>query len=447
MEETESHIGTEVILDLHSVEEIQIRCVLNHNEAISRQLSVNIFPSLVVLEKDLKSIKHLRASENSRKHFRIAIKEFLNENGISVPKEEELIDPGEWKKLQPPDIVQLMAAEKQEKELLQIKELGDVVFQTDLDLALIYALSHEISSHKHINGEAYQALDNFLIVMAKYFPTSSKGRMFLEKLSDSISHNTKNEITGEYFLDYYRKLESEYGNVFAVSKEWLGCRGSDPTYRGYPCGLWTMFHTLTVNAVLKDGSKSDFNSREVLEAMLGYITYFFGCQDCSKHFQAMAAETNFEEVQNPDDGIIWLWRAHNRVNKRLAKDSTEDPQFPKIQFPSEENCPTCKNSNDQWIIKEVLMHLKKMYMRRNINYMGLDTKPLDEKKQSENIEEIPLVNMERLRSSWNFNIFDISLCVVLYGCSCTILILVCIKFAIKRKYKKKQYIHDMFSKA
>lgn len=30
--------------------------------------------------------------------------------------------------------------------------------------------------------------------------------------------------------------------------EWVGCAGSEPRFRGYPCGMWTLFHTLTVGA-------------------------------------------------------------------------------------------------------------------------------------------------------------------------------------------------------
>lgn len=29
---------------------------------------------------------------------------------------------------------------------------------------------------------------------------------------------------------------------------WVGCQGSRPELRGYPCSLWTLFHTLTVRA-------------------------------------------------------------------------------------------------------------------------------------------------------------------------------------------------------
>jgi len=29
---------------------------------------------------------------------------------------------------------------------------------------------------------------------------------------------------------------------------WTGCAGSQSNYRGYTCGLWNLFHTLTVSA-------------------------------------------------------------------------------------------------------------------------------------------------------------------------------------------------------
>ena len=33
---------------------------------------------------------------------------------------------------------------------------------------------------------------------------------------------------------------------------WAGCEGSEPQYRGFPCGLWTLFHELTVNAYISN---------------------------------------------------------------------------------------------------------------------------------------------------------------------------------------------------
>lgn len=35
-------------------------------------------------------------------------------------------------------------------------------------------------------------------------------------------------------------------------KDYIGCKGSEPRYRGYPCSLWTLFHILTVQAYITD---------------------------------------------------------------------------------------------------------------------------------------------------------------------------------------------------
>ena len=46
-------------------------------------------------------------------------------------------------------------------------------------------------------------------------------------------------------------------------KDWVGCRGSEERYGGYPCGLWSVWHALTVNqANLNQG-----DPKEVLLAM------------------------------------------------------------------------------------------------------------------------------------------------------------------------------------
>ena len=37
----------------------------------------------------------------------------------------------------------------------------------------------------------------------------------------------------------------------------------------------------------------------------------------------------------------WLWEAHNRVNRRLVKDISSDPLYPKTLFPSQNHCPYC----------------------------------------------------------------------------------------------------------
>lgn len=46
-----------------------------------------------------------------------------------------------------------------------------------------------------------------------------------------------------------------------------------------------------------------------------------------------------------EDAVLWLWRGHNKVNKRLKGEASEDPHFPKQQFPPPSICPECHGPN------------------------------------------------------------------------------------------------------
>jgi hypothetical protein len=95
---------------------------------------------------------------------------------------------------------------------------------------------------------------------------------------------------------------------------WAACRGATPDARGYPCGLWLLFHSLLAQA------RTDEEAAAALRAIKGYVQFFFGCSGCSQHFLAMAradGETLERATHSAADARLWLWRAHNTVNRRL----------------------------------------------------------------------------------------------------------------------------------
>ncbi|XP_067009064.2 sulfhydryl oxidase 1 isoform X2 [Anabrus simplex] len=353
-EDTDSDVATQVILDLNHVKDVQIRTVLNQNEALVKLIGVLKFPSIVVLQRDL-AVNHLKIIENSREAFREAIKSFLKSRNIIVAED----DINDFKKP--------VLNEPAEMQGVGVRHLDDVVYQVDLENTIQYSLKNEIPIHKLITGDALQALKNYLNVLAKYFPFGETGVKFLKKLHEKVEDIF--EIKGEQFYKYVEQFESELKPVFMSTDGWIGCKGSRPRYRGYPCGLWTTFHMLTTNAVIEEGHKKTFDRLEVLNAVLGYVTYFFGCHDCSQHFQEMARKSMYANVTGPDESILWLWSAHNQANKRLAGDMTEDPQHPKVQFPTRESCPACRSSDGRWVKKQVLIFLKQMYSKKNISHM------------------------------------------------------------------------------
>jgi thiol oxidase len=56
---------------------------------------------------------------------------------------------------------------------------------------------------------------------------------------------------------------------------------------------------------------------------------------------------------------MYLWRAHNTVNKRLKGRETEDPKFPKLQFPAPYLCKNCNvgeaNENQDRQVEDYLI--------------------------------------------------------------------------------------------
>ncbi|KAK5642763.1 hypothetical protein RI129_008930 [Pyrocoelia pectoralis] len=328
---------------------------------------------------------------------------------------------------------ELMEAREKENLRQRIKKMGDVVFQADLETALRYSFKLEVGSVKSISGERLNALIDYVSLLSKYFPFGIAGKEFLSNLKEKIVE-AGDVLQGSDVSKWLREVEPEDRGVFSSPPQWLGCQGSAKNYRGYPCGLWKMFHYLTVSAAEHNADKQS-NPREVLDAMHGYIKHFFGCSECSRHFQEMALKKDMQGVNSLDTSILWLWMAHNEVNKRLSGDATEDPEFPKVQFPTPERCPACK-VNGTWNLQEVVGHLKQVYSSINVRYIGSDTRILH-------------LGLEGSSGNDSTTFFvrgvDPSTCFILYVV-CFFLLILLIRLFLKRGYKKKLYVHDLLGK-
>lgn len=433
--EEKPNLAAEVALDLHKIPEIGVQSVIKNNTQFIQGQHISTFPFVMVITRQ-KTIQPVRPEfSNSREHIVVAIKEYLKAKGISTPEEQKKEKfRGKWIENDVPDLAALLEAREKQALLQRVKQMGDVVFQVDLETALRSALKHEVATTKLIEDEKMIAFRNFMDVIIKYFPTGRKGKTFLEDLRKKL---VVDSITGKEIADYIKPLDNEDEGIFSSPQQWLGCSGSSSKYRGYPCGMWKMFHYLTVNAADQNNGKPDANPREVLEAMFGYIKNFFGCADCSKHFQEMALKNDMKSVEDLNSSVIWLWVAHNEVNKRLSGDQTEDPEHPKIQFPSAESCPKCRDA-DKWNLHEVLLYLKHMYSSINVRYLGADTKVLHDGLGS--------TRAKRSTGSWQIiNKMDVSMCFVLYVVCFGLLVLIVRQF-LKKGYKKKLYVHDLLGK-
>jgi len=373
-----------------------------------------------------------------------------------------------------------------ETKVTKVKSGGDqdvsrrryTVYLNDVERALKYALTHEIGQRKVIGGQSLISLKNFLRVLGLYYPQSQgKVHGFISQLADWVSAHD-DAIRGDDLEKRVRDLDA-VDAVFRHSDEYVGCKGSQANYGGYPCALWTLWHVLTVNQLATGADHSD-GGQEVLMAMVTYVRDFFGCRDCARHFLSMAEEGEAirRDVATADDAVLWLWRAHNRVNQRLSGDISDDPVFPKAVFPDKTHCPQCynevvagRNLDVEFHKDQVSRFLLKMY-RTNMDLVsgmsaegggalpvpvdsaakrtdpeeaGGDDETVDDTNFRSDPEARRLQgrsggqwrqNRAEVTTTWFFSMADISLCFAIYLGSTLLICLVCYKFCTKRTIMK-----------
>ncbi|XP_061399763.1 sulfhydryl oxidase 2 [Musca vetustissima] len=340
----------------------------------------------------------------------------------------------------------LSSAEHEVAKIIEeVKRNKHMVYQADLEMAVRGILYNEIPKSSNINGEKMTALLRFLGVLEKYNPLSNSGRALIKELT-SYARKHSSELSGGDFEQELQRLEKQLGKIFS-SHRYVGCQGSRTGLRGYTCSLWQLFHYMSVQAATED--KSD-DPLEVLQAIHGYVKHFFGCTECSEHFQEMAKRRHIFNNPTKDDAVLWLWAAHNEVNQHLAGDDTEDPKFPKIQFPTASSCPQCHKSKasaassssataHDWDNEHVLKFLKNIHNPEFVSRYGVEdhellTPTLDKLRQKRMIGNV-------------FSDMDMGMGMLLYG-FCIVMLVVAFKlFAVKKSgYRKKPYGHDLLGK-
>ncbi|XP_023162773.2 sulfhydryl oxidase 1 [Drosophila hydei] len=324
----------------------------------------------------------------------------------------------------------------------EVQRNKHIIYQADLEQAIRTILHNEVAKVNEISGDRLLALQRFLTVLQRYNPLGTNGRQLVAKLKDFVVQFNQ-KLTGKEFEDEIRRLEMKLGQIYS-STQYVGCAGSSPHYRGFSCSLWTLFHFMSVQAA---GNEESQDPLEVLQAMHGYIKNFFGCTDCSEHFQAMATRRKIWNVASKDDAVLWLWAAHNEVNQRLAGDDTEDPEFPKQQFPSAKSCAQCRNApatasqenlSIDWNKDAVLSFLKNIHNPQFVSRFGV--------QRSELLHETLDTMRQKRQISNVFSDMDMRMGMFLYA-FCIVMMVIAFKlFAFKGGYRKKPYGHDLLGK-
>uniref|UniRef100_A0A915PID6 Sulfhydryl oxidase n=1 Tax=Setaria digitata TaxID=48799 RepID=A0A915PID6_9BILA len=151
----------------------------------------------------------------------------------------------------------------------------------------------------------------------------------------------------------------------------MACRGSKAHFRGFSCGIWTIIHAMSIQAYKIEKDNPNFNANnDLIEPFHQFIWHFFSCAECASHFHEGILRRNMSAVVTPKDGVMWLWMIHNVVNKFIARTASEDPAFPKQQFPPVSLCSRCWRPDGQFDEEEVLDFMINYYGNLKVDGLG-----------------------------------------------------------------------------
>jgi len=197
-----------------------------------------------------------------------------------------------------------------------------------------------------VNYAPFTNLTDFVDVLTRNFPDVKAGapcHKSLVALQGRLSALESKSAPKNFTVDA-DALEKDWklcGTEWSTySAGWRSCKGTKPGNRGFSCGLWNIVHMLAAKS-------TDGTALKDLHAMRNTIISFFACESCREHFAKMPLPKT--PTLSRKEAQLWWWRTHNLVNKRVKRIEDKakdwDPGFPKVQWPSKEQCPACRSQN------------------------------------------------------------------------------------------------------
>ncbi|KAE9051518.1 hypothetical protein PR003_g30857 [Phytophthora rubi] len=184
-----------------------------------------------------------------------------------------------------------------------------------------------------LEGERYDAALKWVNALAASFPLEGN-RAAMVKLADFMKQQkTWSLVEWSELIRRWRPI----ARATSFPSDLFDPRGDDElgwtVCKTYTCGLWTLFHSMTTRSFKAEEA---WKPSETMAAIRLYMKNFFGCRDCRQHFMEANPESLVEELaagdtNGPHAVVMWAWKMHNSVNKRLHVN----------QWPSVSACSSC----------------------------------------------------------------------------------------------------------
>ena len=271
------------------------------------------------------------------------------------------------------------------------KKLTDIYM--DAALSLTFALEHGVYVKPGpLSEDRFQILKRFLDILLW---TTPKEWGYVELLEDLRRDLPTIRMSKSHLRKvlYSRNTHdwSIVGNSKPNTQTWSeGCSHGNPG-AGFTCGLWELFHIMTVGAAeqLEMAYTSGYHDLSILSnqavalVIRDFIDAFFNCAVCREHFvnaydscdlqvcTRLSADLPFHEFE-ARELAIWIWEMHNAVNTRLAQEDALENEWRNATrreldvsvFPSLNMCPTCRVTGPDMNLERILTPLDKNSLKK-----------------------------------------------------------------------------------
>lgn len=221
---------------------------------------------------------------------------------------------------------------------------------------------------KDVFSEWVHSLQSFL-------PPTWSLQTMIGDIIDNMDHVVESEANLLEIVDKYPPKKKAWSR---------SCSRGDP-FSGYSCGLWELFHILSIGLVeynhliLGDDDWTTSRTQDAAETLRDFIEHFFGCEVCRLNFlhafdacandRCNRLSTNAGEYEDWKEFPMWLYETHNAVSARLLKERAEQEGKPvptkhhlvNVQWPSQRDCPQCWHGDGRWDPDKVFIYLRLVY--------------------------------------------------------------------------------------
>lgn len=277
----------------------------------------------------------------------------------------------------------------------------------DATLSFDFALRNAIyTGAGPLTKDSRRALESWLDLMRKSLPMELE---LTHKQVDALVLNFPQVIINE------DNLNEAIENLQPEQTTWSKSCRHGKKIGGYTCGLWEMFHIMTIGIAewnVASPRALRVSTNHAAESLRGYIEHFFGCEVCQANFLREYDACARDRCTRLSDGAtadskqlpLWLWETHNDVNVRLLKERAvrEDNPTPSaeeehaVRWPSKEDCPRCWNDDSSWDEEVVFSFLRLEYWpdddkaehHRNVKQFGPEPNR-EQFKWEDHLEEPP----------------------------------------------------------